>query len=300
MSGSGHLLSRYPRALTLTPALLAQHRASQVLCLTHDFAGRHVGLHARRPVGYALHTRRGAVAGSMTAPPPPAEPPSLVALVPIRGVMEQRSDVWECGWTTGYDTIAESTLRALAALEVGAVVLDIDSPGGDGAGLEQMIARVRAAADAAGKPLIAYVNATAASAAYWIACHCDGVYMPPSGFVGSIGVLVAYVNKGRAMREEGYDCEILRDPPGKAVPNSIEPLDDLGRTRIQRGILSMSGRFMAAVSKRRGLTVDAVRALNGDLLDGQAAIDGRLADGLGSLEDTIALAASLAALREVS
>lgn len=300
----------------LTRSLLATYRPGALVAVA---LGHTAGIPARRPRGYDLRPRAGlavrpvdprylaaARAGTLRAQLPalvPVAPPprSQVAVVEIRGVLEQRASWWSCGETCGYDEIEQRLGDALADPAVGAVVLDVDSPGGDVPGLDEASRRMRAAVVAHGVPCLAYANEMIASAAYALACAvCDGIYLPVSGRVGAIGTVAVHESEARALDAAGIDVTVIRDPAGKMNPNPVEQLDELGRARLQRLVENGSARFIATVAACRGITPEAVRALNGDLLEGAAVIAAKLADGIGSLEDTIALAGTLAALQETA
>ena len=272
----------------LTRSLLATHRPGALVAVA---LGQAVRLPRRRSRGYALHAveQYAAAPGGIL---PPARPG--VAVVEVRGVLEQRAASHMCGESPGYDEITARAVAALGDPSVGAVVLALDSPGGDVPGLAECARRIRAAADAAGKPLLAFVDELAASAGYYLACACDGIYGPPAAHVGSIGELIVHASEARAIDAEGVDVEIIRSPGGKANPNGMEALDDLGRSRLQTIVDRGAAEFIGYVSSRRGIATAAVAALDGALLGADDAIAAGLLDGIGSLEDVIALAGSLA------
>jgi ClpP class serine protease len=220
-----------------------------------------------------------------------------VALVRIQGPLAQRGTIELCAVVDGYDWV---TARFAMALEAGrAVVLMIDSPGGDGAGLAEAVRRMRAMADDAGKPVLAYVDELAASAAYWIAAGvADKVFVPETGRVGSIGAIAVHVDVTAAAEQDGYKYTLVRDPSGKAAGSMFEKLDDTARSRIERDVSDLAGRFAEAMSERRGIALKAVRALDADVLQGTAAVTAGLADGVATLEQVISMAAAAADERD--
>lgn len=252
--------------------------------------GAPLGIPRRRPRPYAISARAVVEAGSArrgNLPPPGPE----TAVIPVRGVLEQRGSDWECGETCGYDTIEADILGALSDAGVGQGVLDVDSPGGDDPGMEQAILRIRAGVVALGKPLLGYVNEFAASAAVALMVGvCDAIYLPPSGRMGSIGELVVFGSEARRLAKEGVDIYVGRQPSGKAKPHPAEPLDEVGKERIDRMAAEAATRFFALVERCRGIPEATLRAWNGDTFTGAAAVETGLADGVGSLDEVIALA----------
>lgn len=67
------------------------------------------------------------------------------------------------------------------------IVLDIDSIGGDVAGVESLAALIESRPG----PNFALITGTCASAAYWIASACDRIKAVPSALIGSIGTMLA-------------------------------------------------------------------------------------------------------------
>jgi ClpP class serine protease len=124
--------------------------------------------------------------------------------------------------TPGMNTFREQLGRAAADPDVGAIVLDVNSPGGTYAGTPETANAVRQAN--AAKPVIAVVDAMAGSAAYWIASQAGELVVTPSGEAGSIGVLAVHQEFSQALENEGVKVTIVRSRPSKADANPFEPL----------------------------------------------------------------------------
>lgn len=273
----------------LDHALLAAHRPGALVAVG---LGLPAGLPARRPRGFALFAAEQVSTSPGGRLPPPAPG---VALVQVRGVLEQRASWYSCGESDGYDAIEERFASAIFDPGVGSVVLDADSPGGDDPGLEQLIQRMRAMKAATGKPVLGYVDELAASACCWLlAGACDRIMLPRSGRIGSIAQVVIYQSEARAEASAGRDTYVARGLPGKMVPNSLEPLDELGKARLDAHALAGTERFIEQMVAFRGLSAATIRAWNGSIFTGAAAVAAGLADGVGTLEETISLAAMLA------
>jgi ClpP class serine protease len=93
-----------------------------------------------------------------------------VATLTIEGPLYQRA-VSMCGFALadGYDAIEARASAAFADSKAGAVLMAIDSPGGDAAGVMELADRLASMSADSGKALIAYASESAASAAYWLA-----------------------------------------------------------------------------------------------------------------------------------
>lgn len=224
----------------------------------------------------------------------PSELEEKVAIVAVRGPLAQRARVDLCAYVDGYDAISRRLQKALAS-DAKSVLLAIDSPGGDVAGLEQAVAGMRAAVEAAGKPVVAYVDELAASAAYWIAaCVADVIVVPPSGRVGSIGCIGAIVDETKALEKEGVKVSLVREPAGKADGHPCGPIIELAEARVGTMVRAAAGRFYEAVGARRKIKSEAVAALNGEVFEGSAALSKGLVDEVGGLSSAMARAQRLA------
>jgi ClpP class serine protease len=206
------------------------------------------------------------------------------------GPMMQRASYY-CGWIDGYDSITERVLDALSDREVGGIVLRIDSPGGDVAGIEECVRTIQQARDASGKPIAVYVDELAASGGYWLAASLSnaGVYAPRAGQVGSIGAYCVFADQREALKQEGIAVQLVREPPGKDAANPYDPVTDLAIARYATLVKADAERFYSAMAVARGKTPDEIRALNADVLGADEALSAGLIDGIKTFEEVIAL-----------
>jgi ClpP class serine protease len=212
-----------------------------------------------------------------------------VAVVSVDGPLMQRGGYW---WD-GHDSVAERVKIALAEPKARAVVMKLNSPGGIAAGCFEAAHVIRAAAQRSGKPLIAYADELACSAAYALACACDKIFLPPSGEVGSVGVLSAVVSIRRALDEQGVDFQVIRSGARKALGHYADPITDVAVASEQATVDALAQQFFALVATSRRLTADAVAALEGDTRMGAAAVAAGLADGVMTFDEAIRAASSM-------
>jgi ClpP class serine protease len=288
------------RYYTLTTEVLAKHTGSDVFCLDLGSVGKRFPLYSSRP-GPGLNERIRATTITPEADPfgmseadvAVQEEEPAFTVVRIDGPIEQRSDSL-CAWYDGHDAICE---RLCEGLETGPVVLCIDSPGGAHAGLQEAVRRVQEKKAETGNKIFVYADEEICSAAYWWAAAVgDEIYGPESMLVGSIGVRVAHVSYADHLAKEGIATTYIVQPgPGKVAFAPELPLSDVGRERAKRDVAVAFDAFAKAVSKSRGLDVDAIKALDADVLPGQLAVDAGLVDGIASYEDVLELAAMTAA-----
>lgn len=225
----------------------------------------------------------------------PESPSGMVAVVHVTGPLFQRSFESPFGSVEGYDAIVAKFDAALKHPQVGAVVLLIDSPGGAVAGCFEAVRRMREARRAASKPVFAYADELAASAAYAIACVADqGIFVPKSGDVGSVGVLSVHAEVSAANEQAGFKVTVVRSGPRKAEGNPVEPLGDVARAAMQLRVDELALQFFELVAEARGISVEQVRAFEGALFSGQQAAANGLATRIATLEEVLTMAAQAA------
>ncbi len=217
-----------------------------------------------------------------------------VAIVDIQGALAQRA--WSCWMFSGdgYDAIESRVREALADKRVSAVVMRMDSPGGEVAGCFEAVRGIRGAAASASKPVVAFADQMACSAAYALACAASHIVVPDTGAVGSIGVIVALAEQSEALKAEGISVAVITSGEAKADGHPAIPLANDARARIQAEIDYLADIFADEVSAARPLTASAVRDLEARVFYGQKAVDAGIADRVGNFLDAIALAESLA------
>jgi ClpP class serine protease len=278
--------ARSVRHVEVTAASLARARSSGVLAIDLTSLGGFVALAAEAP-DEPYETRTD-------------QPTIAVAVVYIDGPLAQRAMIDVCAYVDGYDAVGER-LDAAHASEAEAILLVIDSPGGDSAGLSEGIARMQASNARSGKPVIAYVDELAASAAYAIASGvASEIFVPTSGRVGSIGCYAAYADESKAWEAEGIKWTVAREPAGKAEMMPIAPIHDLANKRLADRVHRIGERFYAQVSASRDIPVETIRKMNGALFEGQDAVEQKLANQVGSFEDALARAQALAQERRTA
>ena len=228
----------------------------------------------------------GAAAGQRTE-----DVPGGVRVIGLRGIISHRAEMMDDMSGPGGTSVERFTGRlrdAMADRSVGAIVIDIDSPGGSVDGVTELASELRAARDS--KPIIAVANTLAASAAYWIGSQASELVVTPSGEVGSIGVFAAHRDISKALEAEGETVTLVHAGKYKVEGNPYEPLSDDARAELQGKVDAAYAKFLSAVAVGRGVTVDAVAGNYGQgrTLDADAAVAAGMADSIETLDQVIA------------
>lgn len=202
-----------------------------------------------------------------------------VAIIPVTGTLVQKLGTLKpYSGMTGYDGLRANLSMALADDAVRAVVLDIDSPGGEVAGcfdLADSIYRARGS-----KPIWSILTESAYSAAYALASACDRIVVPRTGGTGSVGVICMHVDMSKALGAAGVNVTLIHYGDRKADGADSKPLSDEALSRYQSDVDAMGELFVKTVARNRGLSVKAVRATQATTFLGAAGVEIGFADAV--------------------
>jgi signal peptide peptidase SppA len=220
-----------------------------------------------------------------------------IAVVPVLGPLVARGDwLTELFGASVYGELGDAVEAALADPSVRGVVMEIDSPGGEVAGMFDLVDRLGALRQSAGKPMWAVASESATSAAYAIASAAERIYVTRTGEVGSIGVVAAHVDQSGADAKAGLAWTFIHAGARKLDGNPHEPLSDPARAAIQADVDALYGELVDLVARNRNLTPEAVRATEAAIYRGRAGVALGVADRIGTVETALAdMAANLAA-----
>ncbi|MFT8243303.1 signal peptide peptidase SppA [Roseomonas sp. BN140053] len=177
--------------------------------------------------------------------------------------------------------VIEAVDAAARDSSVRALILAVNSPGGTVGGGEAIHAALSRFRDA-GKPVVATMGGTAASAGYMIAMPAERIFARDSTLTGSIGVLLQSFNIEGLLATVGVRAETLTSGPLKAQPSPFAPLSEEGRRVLQGVIADLHGRFVHMVAEGRRLPEERVRELaDGRVYSGHQALGLGLVDAIG-------------------
>ncbi len=209
-----------------------------------------------------------------------------ILMLPVRGVLLHNFP-WQLGnWATGYDYIWRAYQRGMDDPNVRAVALIIHSPGGLVAGNQVLVDRMYARRDE--KPVRAFAQEAAYSAAYNIFSVATHGVVSPTGGVGSIGVMTSHIDWSKFNERMGMAYTFIFAGAHKVDGNPEEPLSDDAKARIQARIDELYDVFVSSVARNRGMNVKAVRDTEALTFSASQAVSEKLADEIGSLDDAIA------------
>jgi protease IV len=206
-----------------------------------------------------------------------------IAVISLRGVIS--SGVPGQVGETMVDDLRFALDQAREDDEVRAVVLQIDSPGGEVTASDVIynaVVRTRSK-----KPVVVYMESLAASGGYYVACGGKFLMANETTITGSIGVIIQTLNYEQLMNKVGLASVVFKSGKFKDMLNGARPITPEEREYVQSFVMATYEKFLGIVATERNLPADTLRntVADGRILSGRDARDNKLIDGLGQVED---------------
>lgn len=202
-----------------------------------------------------------------------------IAVIEIYGVLIHRGSwIGQSSGQTSYEGIAAQIEAAGSDPSVRGLALEIDSFGGEVAGVFDLADRIRAIRR--NKPVWAFVAEHAFSAGYALASQADRILLPRTGSVGSIGVVVMHADLSGQLDQDGVRVTLIHSGQHKVDGNPYEPLPQSVQDDIKREIDVLRFLFAETVAAGRAerLSQDAALATEAATYRGTEAVSAGLAD----------------------
>jgi signal peptide peptidase SppA len=208
-----------------------------------------------------------------------------VACVTIDGPLTQKPEfIWD-----NYESIRTRAAAAFADPEALAVLLHIDSPGGDVAGCFELAAELRAMASSSGKRFVAFTDGMAASAAYALATAAPEIFVTQTAQVGSIGVINALVDVTALDRAQGLKFSVISSGERKKDGNPHVAITDDAESHLRSNVNGAAAIFFAWVNRTRpALSAATIQSFDGALFFGTNAVKVGLANGVTTKTELLA------------
>ncbi|TDU62560.1 protease-4 [Prosthecobacter fusiformis] len=193
------------------------------------------------------------------------------------------------------DILKNSLEQAVADDRVKAIVLRVNSPGGEVTASDIIYAAVKKAAEA--KPVIVYMDSVAASGGYYVACGATKVIASETTLTASIGVIMASTNYHELYGKVGLSSQTFTSGAFKDTLSGSRPMREDEKAYVQGLVDTMYDRFLGIVSEARNVPKDVLRntVADGRVVTGRQALEAKLVDQIGYIEDAYALARELGA-----
>jgi protease-4 len=222
------------------------------------------------------------------------DPTQKVAVVPVSGIIMGKE-------AEQFDKLLQ---RVEGEAGVKALVIEVDTPGGDVSASDEMYQRVlRFKKEKPGVPVVIAMKGLATSGGYYLACAGDYIYAEPTTLTANIGVLMPRYNLAELADKWGVRDATLKSQgsPFKDAGSMLRPETPQETAYMQALIDEMFGQFKAVVAqgraaqlKAKNTTVDAVA--DGRALTAKQAEAVGLVDKIGYPSDAYKYAATTAGL----
>lgn len=190
-------------------------------------------------------------------------------------------------------TIKRALEQATDDPRVKAIVLHINSPGGEVTASDILYAAVKAAAKK--KPVVVYMDSMAASGGYYISCGATKIVASETTLTGSIGVIMESMSYHGLFEKVGLGTNTFASGAFKDTLSGARPMRDDEKAYVQNLVAQMYDRFVGIVADARKIDKNTLKSTvaDGRVLLGNEALKAKLVDQIGYIEDAYALARQL-------
>jgi protease-4 len=229
-----------------------------------------------------------------------------VLLIKLRGVIQEKDSDDEMPFKMSKDMLEAIKKDLDLAREreaIKAILLDINSPGGEVTTSDIIYHQIKKMKKETGKPVIAIIGAMGASGAYYIACAADHILAHPTSVIGSIGVLLQSMNIQELAEKLGIKAVYLKSDktPKKDVLSPFREMTENEKAMLLGIIDSVYKRFIKVVSDSRGKTPEEIEKIaDGGIYDSEKALELGLIDEIGYQEDALAAACNKTGLKSAA
>jgi protease IV len=218
-----------------------------------------------------------------------------IAVIPLSGTIVTGDAALFSGSTITPELVRNYLAQAERDKTVKAIVLYIESPGGEIAPCQEILWEIERVKEK--KPIVVSMGGTAASGGYYISTRADKIVALPSTLTGSIGVISQVMNIEELLGKLGIQIETFKGGKYKDMYSGFREMTPEEKEIMQGLIDEYYEHFIEVVAEGRGLSKDEVRNLaTGQVYTGTEAKRLGLVDELGGLDTATGLAAELAGI----
>ena len=196
-----------------------------------------------------------------------------VSIIKIQGVLAKGVGINDDGMID-VEIITDKLNTAMSDDSIKTIILDIDSPGGQVTGIEELGNLILEYGKI--KPILAYTDTLCGSAAYWLASCCNGFAATPSSEIGSIGVFSLIEDHSERLEREGIRVNAFFGGIYKLLGMPFKKMSEIEKKWVDDGVQEQYSKFKSTVSNNRGGVKDehmqgqifgAAQALQANLID---------------------------------
>jgi protease-4 len=191
------------------------------------------------------------------------------------------------------DSLKQALEQAVADKNVKAIVLRVNSPGGEVTASDIIYNAVKKAAQV--KPVVVYMDSMAASGGYYVSCGATKIVASETTLTASIGVIIETMNYSELFGKVGLSMTAFTSGAFKDSLSGACPMREDEKVYVQNLVTQMYDRFLGIVSEARGVPKELLKSTvaDGRVVTGREALAAKLVDQIGYVEDAYALARTL-------
>ena len=216
---------------------------------------------------------------------------SKIAVIRLGGLISSG----DMGFSTGAspDELRQQFKQALDDTSVRAIVLAIDSPGGEVTASDDIYNIIRRAREK--KKIVVSMGAMAASGGYYAALGGSHIIARDTTFTGSIGVIMQTLNYADLFGKVGLQMVTFKSGKMKDMLSGSRPSTPEEREYVQTLVMQTYAKFVGIVAAERKIPEDTLRngVADGRVLSGKDALHAKLIDQIGDLDDAVKKAMEL-------
>jgi protease-4 len=237
-----------------------------------------------------------------------SETTNKIVMIPVEGVIS--GDALQQGGYSIVTLVKEELKRAKENDNVRAVILRVNSPGGEVLASDEIAKAIRNFENGCNKPVVVSMGSLAASGGYYISAPCDWIVANELTITGSIGVIMHGLNYRGLLDKVGVRPEVFKSGKFKDMLSPTKSADEETpeeRQMIQDLINETFGKFKSVVAdgRRNSFEHEHGKMLNADwqdyadgrILSGKEAYKLGFVDEVGDFEDAVERAKQLAHIK---
>merc|ERR1712003_373763 len=222
-------------------------------------------------------------------------PKNTIAVIRSAGAISREASGVSSG--IACTTFIKSIKSVMKDKSVKAVVLRIDSPGGDALASDLMWNEIRQLSKL--KPVVASMVDVAASGGYYMSMACDKIVAESLTLTGSIGVVTGKFNLEELNEKIGYNTEAVSKGKYAELNTSSRAFEDFEYEYFSAGAQNAYESFRDKAAFSRKMSKESMEEVaQGRVWTGQDAHERGLVDHIGGMDKALSVAMELAEIPE--
>jgi protease-4 len=224
-----------------------------------------------------------------------------IAVIHAQGLLTSGESGFDpvSGITMGSETIIDELRKACDDGSIKAVILRVDSPGGDGIAGDMISREVELTSRE--KPVVVSMSDVAASGGYEISFRADRIIAMPASITGSIGSITGKMNARGLYNKLGVTKDEIGTGKNSLIYSDYRDFSEDEWTIVREEHWAFYEGWIEQIARFREMPVDSIDSLGrGRVWTGTQAAANGLIDGIGGMREAVSAACELAGIADSS